>query len=318
MLNYLINNELNMLIGMILSIGLCFLFLIVLRDKLPQDQGRAFAVEGQLSKGKARGAGIIFVAVFCLVALLFDKSMNLEKIVYLLIILLTMLTGFFDDAAKTPWNEYVKGALDLVLSIAVAVNYLVHNGNSLYIGFLGGMELSLPLWLYGILIVALVWASINVVNCTDGVDGLSSALTIVTLGSFYLTGFLAENGSTVIFFICVLLPYLWFNSNPSSILMGDAGSRAMGMMVAITALLSKHPLLFLPFTIVMILDGGLGLIKVTLLRFFKISILKNTKCPLHDHYRKTKGWSNTQVDYRFVVIQFIVSGIYLAFLRIFN
>ncbi len=317
MLSFIFSSEINTLLGMAFSIGLCFLLLFVLRDKLPQDQGRAFAVEGQLSKGKARGAGIIFVAVFCLIALLFDKGMNVEKAVYLVIILLTMLTGYFDDASKTPWNEYVKGALDLVLAIGVAVNYLYHNGNSLYIGFLGGMELSLPIWLYGILIIALVWASINVVNCTDGVDGLSSALTIVTLGSFYLTGFLEEDAA-VLFFICVLLPSLWFNSNPSSSLMGDAGSRAMGMMIAITALLCKHPLLFLPFTIVMILDGGLGLIKVSLLRFLKISILKNTKCPLHDHYRKTKGWSNTQVDYRFVVTQFIVSGIYLAFIRIFN
>jgi phospho-N-acetylmuramoyl-pentapeptide-transferase len=56
----------------------------------------------------------------------------------------------------------------------------------------------------------------------------------------------------------------------------------------------------------MILDGGLGLIKVALLRFFKIKILKNTRTPLHDHVRKNKGWSNTQTVNRFVIMQIIV------------
>ncbi|MCR5590504.1 MAG: phospho-N-acetylmuramoyl-pentapeptide-transferase, partial [Lachnospiraceae bacterium] len=108
-------------------------------------------------------------------------------------------------------------------------------------------------------------------------------------------------------FIIVLVAYLWFNANPSSMLMGDAGSRAMGMMIAIVALLSGYPLLYIPFALVMILDGGLGLLKVALLRFLKIKILVNTRCPLHDHARKTLEWSNTQVVFRFAVIQFIIN-----------
>ena len=111
----------------------------------------------------------------------------------------------------------------------------------------------------------------------------------------------------IVYFITVLAAYLWYNANPSSMLMGDAGSRAMGMMIAIVTFMSGYPLLYVPFAIVMILDGGLGLLKVALLRFLKIKILVNIRCPLHDQARKVGEWSNTQVVFRFAMIQFIVN-----------
>ena len=89
--------------------------------------------------------------------------------------------------------------------------------------------------------------------------------------------------------------------------MGDAGSRAMGLFIALMILKTGSPFLYIPAAIVLILDGGLGLIKVALLRFLKIHILKNTRTPLHDHVRKVKGWSNTQTVFRFAIIQIIVS-----------
>ncbi len=67
------------------------------------------------------------------------------------------------------------------------------------------------------------------------------------------------------------------------------------------------PFLYIPVAIVLILDGGLGLIKVSLIRFLKIHILKNTRTPLHDHVRKVKNWSNTQTVFRFAIIQIVVS-----------
>lgn len=303
------------IIGGIAAFVLTLFCMKAFADKLPHDQGRAFAVEGTLSKGKVRGAGIVFVLVFVFCNLLFGK-LDAERLIYLVIIVLCMLTGFFDDAAKTPWNEYLKGALDFILALIVAVTYLYFNGNSFYIALAGGISVTLPYWLFAILIIALVWTAINVTNCTDGVDGLSATLTIITLGSFYFlpTVSYGADGSdryAIALFIIVLSAYLWYNANPSSMLMGDAGSRAMGMMIAIVALLSKAPLLYIPFSIVMILDGGLGLLKVALLRFLKIKILVNTRCPLHDHARKVKEWSNTQVVFRFAILQFAVSVLFV-------
>ena len=57
----------------------------------------------------------------------------------------------------------------------------------------------------------------------------------------------------------------------------------------------------------LILDGGLGLIKLSLLRVFRIRILKNVRTPLHDHVRKIWGWSNTQTVFRFAIIQILLA-----------
>lgn len=143
-----------------------------------------------------------------------------------------------------------------------------------------------------ILAVILIWVSINVTNCTDGVDGLSGTLSLITLGTMYGICRIKDTDSAfmhmiLLFSVCVLA-YLWFNASPSRLLMGDAGSRAIGFFIAICALKTGSPLLYIPAAIVIILDGGLGLVKVFLLRFLKIKILANTRTPLHDHARKIR------------------------------
>ncbi len=294
--------------GMLFSFFLTIILMKVLADRLPHDQGRAFAVEGTLSKGKVRGCGVIFIPVFVFTVLLYDH-ISTQKIIYLVVITACMITGYLDDRSERPWSEYLKGALDLGLGAIVAVTYLYYNGNTFMIAYPWNWSVTVPYGLAAILIIALVWVSINVTNCTDGVDGLSATLTIITLGAFMMC--IEQSQGTedtlfILYFITVLVAYLWFNANPSSMLMGDAGSRAMGMMIAIVALLSGYVLLYIPFAIVMILDGGLGLLKVALLRFLKIRILSNVRCPLHDQARKVSEWSNTQVVFRFAIIQIMV------------
>lgn len=276
---------------------------------LPRDMGRAFAHDGKLSAGKPRGAGIIFVFTFAIAAVLFAK-MNMEIAIYLLLIIVEMLTGYFDDAAETPWGEYLKGFLDLAVAVVVALVYLHYNTSTIVIALLG-ISITIPPVIFAILTVVLVWAAINVTNCTDGVDGLSGTLAIISMISFFvlnnILGVEDNFNFLILLFAVALLGYLWYNATPSKLLMGDAGSRAMGIFLAIVALKSGSPLMYLLFAIVFILDGGLGLIKVALLRFLKIHILKNTRTPLHDHVRKNKEWSNAQVVFRFAIIQIIVS-----------
>ena len=63
----------------------------------------------------------------------------------------------------------------------------------------------------------------------------------------------------------------------------------MGIFIAICALKSQSPFIYILAGLVLIIDGGLGLVKVSLLRFLKIHILKNTTTPIHDHVRKKLG-----------------------------
>ena len=296
-------------IGILFSFTFTCIAIAKLEKFLPRDMGRAFAHDGKLSAGKPRGAGIIFVFTFAIAAVLFAQ-MNMEIAIYLVLIIVEMLTGYFDDAAEKPWGEYLKGFLDLAVAVVVALVYLHYNTSTIVIALLG-ISITIPPVIFAILTVVLVWAAINVTNCTDGVDGLSGTLAIISMVSFFvlnnILGVEDNFNFLILLFAVALLGYLWYNATPSKLLMGDAGSRAMGIFLAIVALKSGSPLMYLLFAIVFILDGGLGLIKVALLRFLKIHILKNTRTPLHDHVRKNKEWSNAQVVFRFAIIQIIVS-----------
>ena len=169
-------------IGAFFAFALVYILLGKHNDILPRDQGREFAVNGQLSAGKARGAGLIFVPVFILAALMFDQ-MYLEKAIYLALLAVEMLTGYLDDSAKVPWGELKKGLLDLAVAIVAAATYVFYNGSRILLPVFR-LEIILHPVVYVILAVVLIWISINATNCTDGVDGLSGTLTIVTLGSF--------------------------------------------------------------------------------------------------------------------------------------
>ena len=280
-----------------------------LQGLLPKDAGREFAHDGKLSAGKPRGAGIIFVLVFVVTALFF-VPINAELVIYLLLMVVCMMTGFLDDASKTPWGEYKKGFLDLCVAALVAVNYLRYNDNVIDLAFVD-VQIAIPPVLFAILTVILVWGSVNVTNCADGVDGLSGTLTIISIMTIYVVDRLRGTGGGVpylilLFAVCIL-GYLWFNATPSKLMMGDAGSRSMGLFISIVILKTGSPLLYIPIALVLILDGGLGLVKVFLIRFLKIHILKNVRTPLHDHVRKVWNWSNTQTVFRFAIIQIILS-----------
>lgn len=297
------------ILAVLVSFGLTYLAIEGFRNKLPQDQGRQFAVNGALSKGKARGAGLLFVVCMVLVSLAF-VPFSVEILIYMMLMLASMLSGYLDDAADKPWNEYKKGLIDFIIAIVAGATYLYFNGTTVH--FLT-WSFTLPYFVYLALSVVLIWAAINVVNCTDGVDGLSGVLSMVTMGTFLLA-FGKDMGSfsTVVMVVMAsVAAYLWRNASPSTVMMGDAGSRALGFFVAILSMKSGHPFAFLLAAIVFILDGGLGILKISLKRFLKIWILKDTRTPLHDHARKNCGWSDAQVVIRFALLQGLASALLL-------
>ena len=150
-------------IGVLFAFAATCIAIAKLNGYLPKDMGRQYAHDGALSAGKPRGAGIIFVLTFVVSALLFGK-MNKEIIIYLVMIVI-------DDAAEKPWGEYLKGILDLAVAVVVAISYLHYNSSEITIA-ITGTTIVIPPVVFAILTVILVWVSINVTNCSDGVDGL--------------------------------------------------------------------------------------------------------------------------------------------------
>lgn len=308
------NTTLVLLVPMLCSFLIAFFSLKFFKRILPKDQGRAFAVNGALSEGKPRGAGIIFVTSFTLCTALF-YPLDIENIIYLVLVYAAMLSGYFDDAAETPWGNLKKGLIDLVISLGIAFTYYFYNGSQVKL-YITDSTFTVPAPLFIILAGVLVWTAINVTNCTDGVDGLCSSLVMTVLLplAFMVTKSGAADMLLPMIMFVTLAAYLWFNCSPSQMLMGDAGSRALGVFLAVMFLKTAAPFAFIPMAIVIILDGGLGLLKLSFRRFLKIkNFMEGIRTPLHDHARKNKGWSDTQVVIRFTILQIIVNLCFMAF-----
>lgn len=308
------NTTLVLLVPMLCSFLIAFFSMKFFKRILPKDQGRAFAVNGALSEGKPRGAGIIFVTSFTLCTALF-YPLDIENIIYLVLVYAAMLSGYFDDAAETPWGNLKKGLIDLVISLGIAFTYYFYNGSQVKL-YITDSTFTIPAPLFILLAGVLVWTAINVTNCTDGVDGLCGSLVMTVLLPLALM--VTKSGAAdmllpMIMFV-TLAAYLWFNCSPSQMLMGDAGSRALGVFLAVMFLKTAAPFAFIPMAIVIILDGGLGLLKLSFRRFLKIkNFMEGIRTPLHDHARKNKGWSDTQVVIRFTILQIIVNLCFMAF-----
>ena len=308
------NTTLVLLVPMLCSFLIAFFSLKFFKRILPKDQGRAFAVNGALSEGKPRGAGIIFVTSFTLCTALF-YPLDIENIIYLVLVYAAMLSGYFDDAAETPWGNLKKGLIDLVISLGIAFTYYFYNGSQVKL-YITDSTFTIPAPLFIILAGVLVWTAINVPNCTDGVDGLCGSLVMTVLLplAFMVTKSGAADMLLPMIMFVTLAAYLWFNCSPSQMLMGDAGSRALGVFLAVMFLKTAAPFAFIPMAIVIILDGGLGLLKLSFRRFLKIkNFMEGIRTPLHDHARKNKGWSDTQVVIRFTILQIIVNLCFMAF-----
>ena len=302
----------------LVPVALCAVLLKIFKNKLPRDQGREFAFNGKLSAGKVRGAGIVFVCSFIATALLF-VPISLEYIFYYILIFLGMLSGYLDDRSEKPWSEYKKGAIDLIISALTAANFVYFNQDLTGIN-LFGFSLTIPPVIFGIIATVLVWMLINATNCSDGIDGFCGSLSIVSMVSaLFAIRFLGTDSNTntmIILMILALIPYLWSNSEPSTMMMGDAGSRALGLFLCICIFKTGNILLAIPLCFMLCLDGLLGIIKVSLIRFLKMkNAFKNIRTPLHDHFRKNKGWSNTQVIYRFCMIQAVISAVTLILIK---
>ncbi|MCR5799574.1 MAG: phospho-N-acetylmuramoyl-pentapeptide-transferase [Lachnospiraceae bacterium] len=302
------------LLGIAFAFFTTFFSTKFLMKYLPLDRGKEYAHDGQASKGKPQGAGLFFVLSFIVSYLIFGP-VDLEFFVYLILMAGCMVTGFLDDKAVMPWGRVKKGLLDLGIAVLVAVNYIWFNGSDVTFILFGYNTVHFPVIIMGIVIVAAVWGMINVTNCADGVDGLSASLSIVTLLSIYrvltFEGIERSDGYHIILFVVCLLAYLWFNAFKSILMMGDAGSRAMGFFLAIAAMKTGSIFIIIPLAVMIILDGGLGLVKITLIKTCKIHIFKNITFPLHDHVRKKMGWENMHCVFRFMIIQAVVNILFI-------
>jgi len=317
-------------LGTALAAMLTLILIPKLWDHLPRDQGRQFAVDAEKSQGKPVGAGIIFIPIFMGVCLIV-APLEPRILATLGCMFLVMMAGYLDDRAGG-FSEYILGLIDLVVGVLGAMAICGLEAYHLWLPFVK-TELTVSPWIFVPCAAVLIWLAINATNCTDGVDGLSASLC--GMAFLYLAGFLYgvvghrevaryllvphyQDGAVwaILAFVMAgcLSGYLWYNANPSKVLMGDAGSRPMGLLLGMLVLACGNPILIFVVAGVVLVNGATGILKVGLLRFFKIWIFKEVRYPLHDHFRHNRGWSSTQVLVRFMLLQAVGTPLLLVIL----
>lgn len=334
-------------IGAFLAAFLSIVLLPRFWQFLPRDHGKAIlGKDGMKSAGKPTGAGLIVTLIALPVMILF-APLSLWDSLSVLTIYVVMLFGYLDDRSQIPWGELKKGLLDAVVSIAIATFLFFGHSESgvmgVWIPFTKEIFL-VPFWLYIPCAAFLLWFTMNATNCSDGVDGLAGSLTIITLLILSVLLYLIIGYKPVADYL--LIPcnpgaaswaivlmvvagafggYLWFNAEPSKILMGDAGSRFLGILVATAVLIVGNPFLIIALSPIVLINGGGGLGKLVLLRIAKKmgmdigedAAIRKIRFPLHDHCKKNLGWTNAQVLLRFILLQLVVMPILLIlFLKI--
>lgn len=353
-----------MSVGSVLAGFLTWYFLPRLWGRLPQDRGKPI-VEGKersVSRGKPTGAGMLFTLLILPVIVLLVPFTQWEFGI-LFFLYVCMLCGFLDDASERPWGELRKGIWDAVTAFGAAYCLCQAAKGSdgmveYWVPFFKGVWKVSPVW-YVIFGGILILISTNATNCSDGVDGLAGTLSLGSLITLAILLYLVIGYRPVAQYLLIrhnpdgarwavfalitagsLAGYLWYNAEPSKVLMGDAGSRFLGMLIGILVLVSGNPFLLFVASPVLLVNGGTGLVKLVLLRFFKrlgfdvrppsamgeyasakqygfIKILHSIRFPLHDHFRKQKKWSNAMVLMRFMLIQSILAPLlFLFFVKI--
>ncbi len=302
---------------------------------------RTLGPESHLAKQGTPTMGGIFIVFSVILSSILWCDLTEYKIWAVLLIMILFCTlGFLDDYRKLKYKSSTgmrakhKFGLEILIS-AIVIGVLYHifpsevNGN-LYFPI---VKFILPLGILYILFASIViTGASNAVNLTDGLDGLVSMPIFLTSFTFAVIAYLCGNanysqylhmfhvpGAGELAIICgaimgSCLGFLWFNSKPADIFMGDTGSLSLGAALGAISVVTKHEILLFVVGFIFVLEAISVILQVG---YFKLSGGKRIflMAPLHHHYEK-KGLSETKVVARFWIMSFIFAIIGLAMIKI--
>lgn len=309
------------LISLVLSVVLAVIIGPYTIEKLRSFKfGQNVRLDGPQSHLTKQGipsmGGFIFLSVLTLLGIILS-GFNLKVVFMILVTLSFALIGFLDDYLKVKKKSSdglsAKNKMLYLLIfglIAGGVLFYGFDHQSLLIPFI---DYELHLGLFYIPFVVIFFAAVtNAVNLTDGIDGLSSTVTLVVSGFFGLISW--QSGDMEVFFFALtlmgaLLGFLYFNKYPAKVFMGDTGSLALGGAVGIMALMTRTELLLILVGIIYVVETLSVIIQVfyfkkTGKRIFKMA-------PIHHHF-EALGWKENKIVSVFALVTLImVIGTYL-------
>jgi phospho-N-acetylmuramoyl-pentapeptide-transferase len=187
-------------------------------------------------------------------------------------------------------------------------------------------------WWYAVFALVVVVGASNAVNLTDGLDGLVIGPTVITSSVYlmfsYLAGhvglasylqipYVAGAGEVAVFcgaLVGASLGFLWYNSYPAQVFMGDVGALALGAALGTVAIITKQEILLAIVGGVFVMEAMSVIIQVA---FFKFSGGRRVflMAPFHHHFEK-KGWQEPKVVVRFWIISIVLGLVALATLKL--
>lgn len=296
----------------------------------------------QAKKGTPTMGGIIMIFAVLVSILLWANLRNTYINLMLLSTLWMGAIGFLDDYLKVVKKmkkgliaRYkLLGQISLGLIISVYIYFSPEFGNIstvTSVPFLKDTVIDLG-WLYIPFIILFVTGVTNAVNLTDGLDGLAAgligvvALTLAVIA--YVTGrvdfsdylntiYLPGSGELTIYCLAIagaILGFLWFNSKPAQVFMGDVGSLSMGSAIATCSILLKKELLFFILGGIFIAEAASVTLQVTYFKWTRKRTGEGKRifrmAPLHHHYEMLG------MDESKIVVRFWIIGILLALLSL--
>jgi phospho-N-acetylmuramoyl-pentapeptide-transferase len=149
----------------------------------------------------------------------------------------------------------------------------------------------------------------NAVNLTDGLDGLAAGVCAVVLLSYTGIAFVSEQRDLAIFgatLVGACVGFLWFNSFPAAVFMGDTGSYALGGAIAAMAVMTKTELLLIVIGAILVAEALSVIIQVIVFKRFRRRVFLMT--PVHHHFEMA-AWSETKIIVRFWLLAAIFAGV---------
>ena len=282
--------------------------------------------------------GTLIVLSLTLSTLLVADVTNVYVLLALVVTVAFAAIGLVDDWLKlrsrssrglSMWSKLVPQTA--VAAAAVAVLLAQPDFNStVAVPFFKNVQPDLGLWYVPFAVVVVVGAS-NAVNLTDGLDGLAIGPVMTAAAAYaiivYLAGhvkfaeylqipYVSRVGELTVFCAAVVaagMGFLWFNTYPAQIFMGDVGSLGLGAALGIVAVISKNEIL-------LVLVGGVFVVEAVSVIVQVASFKTRGKrvfrmAPIHHHY-ELKGWPEPQIIVRFWIVSIICALFALSTLKL--
>ena len=297
--------------------------------------------QSHLSKsGTPTMGGLLILAAIVVSGLLWADLTNRYVLVTLTVVVAYGIIGFVDDYRKVirkdskgliaRWKYFWQSVVALGVAFYLYSSATISAETSLLVPFFKEVFPQLGAFFIIITYFAIVGTS-NAVNLTDGLDGLAIVPTILVAGAFAIFAYVTGNANfaeylniphipltSELVIVCTAmvgagLGFLWFNTYPAQVFMGDVGSLALGGTLGVLAVLVRQELVLIIMGGVFVMETlsvilQVGSYKLRGQRIFRMA-------PIHHHY-ELKGWPEPRVIVRFWIISIILVLVGLATLKL--